>query len=141
MSTFRAVLIRVADTAPRFGLPMVPRQCVRPVPPEPLPLSQPVTIADLQELIGKPPAKQLPSNPYQKKNVNARMLDKMQGDKECYGWSCAQWARFLKCRPSSVVAAPAWKMLEKFRLQEKAERARDRRGRGTGRRKGDFGQN
>src|SRR5262249_9799464 len=56
---------------------------------------------------GRQPAK--PVNPYRKKNVNARMLEKMQqdsaaGSEECYGWTCGQWARFLNCSEPSVVA-------------------------------------
>jgi hypothetical protein len=84
---------------------------------------------------GGRPADPLPGN--QGKKVNARMLEKMQkdaadGSKECYGWTRARWARFLKCSTPSVVAAPAWKMLREARETAKAERARDRRRRPKG---------
>lgn len=75
----------------------------------------------------------------EKKRVNARMLEQMSKDKECWGWTCKQWARFLGCSAPSVVAADAWKKLEHERLQQQAERARDRHGRGTGRRRGEPG--
>jgi hypothetical protein len=85
------------------------------------------------------------NNPYKKKNVNARMLEKMQqdsksGNRECHGWTCKQWALFLRCSTASVVGAPVWMELKPHRENLKAEKARDRHGRKVGRRKGDYGQ-
>jgi len=87
---------------------------------------------------GEPLAETKASN--RGKKVNARMLEKFASDRESHGWNSPQWAKFLKCSKASVVNARAWKMIEEQRLKEKAERARDRRGRGTDRRKVDYGQ-
>jgi hypothetical protein len=91
----------------------------------------------LGQKAGPPPK---PLNPFAKKNINARMLDLMQKDKSCHGWTSPQWAKALKCSAASVVATDAWKMLTTIRQKQKAERARDRRGYGVGRRMGDHGQ-
>jgi hypothetical protein len=80
-----------------------------------------------------------PGTTYRKKNVNARMLETMAKDQNCIGWTCSQWATHLKCAKSSIVATDAWKMLEQRRLQLKAEKAKDRRGYGVGRRRGEYG--
>lgn len=84
-------------------------------------------------------------NPNKKKAINARMLEKMlkdtsEGSGECFGWTSQEWATFLKCTAPSVVATPTWKELEPRREALKAAKAKDRRGRGIGRRKGDYGQ-
>jgi len=75
-----------------------------------------------------------------KKNVNAQMLDKLQKDEACRGWTAKKWATCLKCSQASVVATSTWKQLKSFRDKLKAEKARDRRGRGVGRRKDDYGE-
>jgi hypothetical protein len=69
----------------------------------------------------------------QKKNVNGRMMDKILKDPECRGWTAKEWAECLKCSAPSVVTTRAWKELAQFRQEMKAERARDRHGRGAGR--------
>jgi hypothetical protein len=78
------------------------------------------------------------TNPYRKKEVNARMLAMMQANPECRGWTAKQWGIALKCREPSVVATKTWKDLRQFREDLKARVARDRRGRGAGRRKGEY---
>lgn len=75
-----------------------------------------------------------------RKNVNGQMLDKIQNDPECRGWTSGRWAKELKCSKPSVVDTPTWRQLMLDREKLKAERARDRRGRGTGRKKGDYGR-
>jgi hypothetical protein len=71
------------------------------------------------------------------KSVNARMLEKMlqdteNGSKECFGWTCSQWARFLGCSQASVVATRTWRRLREEREEAKAKRAMDRRRRPKG---------
>src|SRR6185369_13827529 len=80
-------------------------------------------------------------NPYRKKNVNGRMLEKLQNDQACRGWTSTQWAQFLSCSRPSVTATDTWKQLEQIRQTLKAERARDRSGRNIGRKNNDFGRN
>ena len=67
-----------------------------------------------------------PGNPYQKKNIKARMLETMLANPECRGWPCAEWAKHLKCSRPSVVDTDAWKELERVRDTQKAEKAMDR---------------
>jgi hypothetical protein len=72
------------------------------------------------------------SRPNRGKQVNARMLEKMQKDPSCHGWTCTEWAKFLKCSKPSVTDSPTWKMLESIREKQKAERAMDRHRRPKG---------
>jgi hypothetical protein len=60
------------------------------------------------------------------KDVDARMLKKCADDRECHGWSCGQWAKFLKCSKVSVINAPTWKKLATHREALKAQKALDR---------------
>ncbi len=83
-----------------------------------------VTNAGRAFLAADSPGEKKPGN--EKKNVNGRMLDKMMKDPECRGWTCTQWAKFLKCSTPSVVATEAWKELEMKREELKAGRAMDR---------------
>lgn len=64
--------------------------------------------------------------------VNARMLDMIQNNPDCRGWTARNWARCLKCSPSSVAGTPTWGALKMIREQLKAERAKDRRRRPRG---------
>jgi hypothetical protein len=96
-------------------------------------------VKSIAKLEGEPSA-QLETKPNNRgKNVNARMLEKMQNDPECRGWTSKQWANDLGCKPPSVTATKTWKELAPIRAKQNAERARDRQGRGAGRRRGDYG--
>jgi hypothetical protein len=99
----------------------------------------------LREVFDEIPQPKPAANPYRKKDVNARMLEKMlkdteSGTKECHGWTCKQWAQELRCSAVAVIATATWKKLEKDRNLLKSERSRDRRGRGVGRRKDEYAQ-
>lgn len=73
-----------------------------------------------------------PLAPNRGKKVNARMLDKMLKDAMCKGWTCSEWAKFLKCSTASVVNAPAWQKLRDFREGLKIDRRKDRHRRAKG---------
>lgn len=60
------------------------------------------------------------------KQVNARMLDKMQKDPTCRGWKCKEWASFLGVSDAAVCKCQAWKALAMQRKEQKARRAMDR---------------
>jgi len=62
-----------------------------------------------------------------KATANARMLETMEKDPNCKGWTTKQWAARLKCAQSTVVATRAWKKLAMLRDEGKARRAMDRR--------------
>jgi hypothetical protein len=66
------------------------------------------------------------SKPGPGKNVNARMLDKLQRDPEAEGWTAKQWATCLVCSESTVKETLTWRMLCDRRATAKAERAMDR---------------
>jgi hypothetical protein len=104
-----------------------------------------MTIALKRRLAQKPtePEKQQTTRKNQHKKINTRMFEKMladtqSGSEECFGWTCGGWAKFLKCSEPSVVATRAWKQLKGMRDLRGAEQAKDRRGDGIGRRKGDY---
>jgi hypothetical protein len=65
-------------------------------------------------------------------SVNARMLETMLSNHDARGWSCKQWATYLKCAKSSVVETKAWKELALLRDCARAERRNDRRRRPKG---------
>jgi hypothetical protein len=65
-------------------------------------------------------------------SVNARMLETIMSNHDARGWSCKQWATYLKCAKSSVVETPAWKELALLRDCARAERRKDRRRRPKG---------
>lgn len=95
--------------------------------------------------VKKPEPKSPPKKSVTGKNVNARMLAKMQADtknktNECFGWTCKEWAKFLKCSAAAVVRTETWEILASFRAKLAAERAKDRRGRYVGRKRGEYGQ-
>jgi hypothetical protein len=79
-----------------------------------------------KDKVPKKPAKKT-SSKFAKKNINARMLEKIHADEECRGWPCTQWAKFLECSRPSVVATAVWKDLTMSRALDKAERAKTRR--------------
>lgn len=63
-----------------------------------------------------------------KRSVNARMLEKIQTDlATCSGWTAQQWADYLGCVKSSVVATAAWKDLAMGRERQRAEKAKAKR--------------
>ena len=66
-----------------------------------------------------------------KPSVNARMLETMQKNWDATGWSSRQWAEYLKCAKSTVVATQAWKDVAMRRERGKAERTMTRK-RGSG---------
>lgn len=74
-------------------------------------------------------------NPRPKATVNARMLELMQKDPKVKGWTCQEWAKKLGCARSTVHGTETWKMLGQFRLEQKADRANDRRRNGKSIRK------
>jgi hypothetical protein len=57
-----------------------------------------------------------------KGEYNRRMLERMQQDLACIGWSVEIWAQFLGCSKSTVHSQPAWKSLLKMREQLKRDR-------------------
>jgi len=71
--------------------------------------------------------KRLTSGKQVRKNVNARMIEKITQNHEAMGWTSPEWARQLTCAKSSVVATRTWKDLTMARERKRAERARDRR--------------
>lgn len=81
----------------------------------------------LVESRGDVKPKTVKSSKFSKKNVNARMLEKMHADPECRGWTCTKWASFLNCSRTSVVDTSAWKELKILREVQKAERAKSKR--------------
>jgi hypothetical protein len=90
-----------------------------------------VNLTDLGRLqLIMPPTEQIPTqkhnNPFAKKQVNARMLEKILADPACKGWTCKEFAQYLKCSEPSVVATKAWKELEWFRNEQAANYAKDR---------------
>ena len=78
-------------------------------------------------------------NKYGSKNVNGRMLDKIQKDPLSRGWTSAQWASHLKCSAAAVVKTETWEKLRTLRDKQKAEKAlradRRRRAKGSDQRK------
>jgi hypothetical protein len=59
-------------------------------------------------------------------DVDAGMLekvteDKQSGTRECFGWTCGEWAVFLHCSEPNVVSAPTWAMLRKLQQVEFGE--------------------
>jgi len=61
------------------------------------------------------------------KNVNVRMLDTILKNWNARGWTCTEWANYLKCGRSTVVETPTWKELAIARERLKLERQKDRR--------------
>jgi hypothetical protein len=57
---------------------------------------------------------------------NERMAGEITKNPEALGWNSRQWAEYLKCAKSTVVATETWKRLEIARLKAKAERMKDR---------------
>lgn len=67
-----------------------------------------------------------------RKNINARMLETIQLNPEAIGWNSPQWAAYLKCSRSAVVATKTWQDLKIVQERQRAEKARDRRRRPKG---------
>lgn len=82
----------------------------------------------------KPKAKRKKSNPYAKKNVNARMLDELSHNNEAYYWTQGEWAEHLDCSGSSISATHAWQVCKMQQERSKDERGKrkDRRRRAKG---------
>jgi hypothetical protein len=60
--------------------------------------------------------------------VNQRMLDLLQGDPDSCTWTQRQWSERLRCAPSAVAKAPAWRTIRNARALYAADRIeRDRR--------------
>src|SRR5262249_18337760 len=62
--------------------------------------------------------------------TNMLMADTIQKNPDTVGWTVAQWSQHLRRAKSTVAETPTWKKLEEIRLQNRAERAKDRRRRG-----------
>ena len=56
------------------------------------------------------------------KNINARMLDLLSKDKNCYWWSARQFADHLDCTSPTVIDTKAWEQILAFRAISQAER-------------------
>ncbi|MFZ5833472.1 MAG: hypothetical protein ACOY3P_25580 [Planctomycetota bacterium] len=65
-------------------------------------------------------------------NTNARMLDALQLNPECRGWTSTKWSQHLKVTRSMVTQTRTWADLQMARNQLKAEKAADRRRRRHG---------
>jgi hypothetical protein len=55
-------------------------------------------------------------------SVNQRMLEQLQADPDSVEWSQRRWADYLRCTPSAVAKAPAWKTIMKTRALAMASR-------------------
>ena len=73
------------------------------------------------------PAKPARQKTSPKATVNQRMSELIIERKGTMGWNSRQWAEFLKCTASTVVATTVWKELEIARKVGKAELRKDRR--------------
>lgn len=76
-------------------------------------------------------------NPYRKKNISARMFEKIAADTdtgECYGWNTTEWAQYFGCSVPAVTGSKkypnkAWCALKLLHRANKANLPRDRHGR------------
>jgi hypothetical protein len=58
--------------------------------------------------------------------VSERMLAKLESDPEAKGWGIRQWELELKCAKSTISECKTWRLLERKRMEAKAEKIKDR---------------
>lgn len=61
--------------------------------------------------------------PRRKGTVSQRILDTIDKRPESVNWSQREWAQHLKCSPSTVAEAPAWKTVQGLRAMYRAQKA------------------
>lgn len=79
----------------------------------------------------KPSGRRPPKRP--RATVDMRMLEAVATGAAEHGWTCRQWAEYLKCSHSAVADTATWDSLKAHRLALKAARAKDRHHRGKNR--------